>query len=130
MALLNKSKYLQNLSIHYFGFSDNGYFYLFMKGDSERETSSLTAQSLWETKELLTSPYLVFCDLFLIGDRVGRRGWSTVKQVNCHGIRGAGCIKDKEWAEFVTVSEDHMTFFNTDGFVVSQSEKMFLRYPK
>lgn len=61
---------------------------------------------------------------------MGRRGWSTVKQVNCHGIRGGGCIKDKERAEFVTVSEDHMTSFNTDGFVVPQNEKMFLRYPK
>ena len=61
---------------------------------------------------------------------MGRRGWNRVRQANCHGDRGGGCIKDKEWAEFVSISEDHMTFSNPDGFVVPKNEKMFLRYPK
>lgn len=52
-----------------------------------------------------------------------------MKQVNYHGIREGGYIKDEERAKFVSISNDHTTFFNTDGFVVSKNEKLFSRYP-
>lgn len=60
---------------------------------------------------------------------MSRRRWSRVKQVNYHGIREGGYIKDEERAKFVSISNDHTTFFNTDGFVVSKNEKLFSRYP-
>lgn len=48
-----------------------------------------------------------------------------MKQVNYHGIRDGGYSKDEERVKLVSISKDHTTVFNTDGFVLSKNETVF-----